>query len=315
MKFEPAIHTKEYLFSHVEELLSLLAVSPDIVDSHLCNDVEFLSFVHNKTTGDTVAHELARRQPQWHKSISAENHDILKLADVYGVTVAHRLSIYSTCWHESEAFKNTDILKLSNERGWPVAYSFIQNQKLTTHHYPLFKKPIATLVVDGILLAETIAEHHGSTPGLDLISMIMNLITQGAAYKHSVPLDLHAGHTLIVKMQEVMSDCVDPLIGLKQLQAFYSTCEHNKRKISAMSLQETFGGWEQITIDAETMLRRYLDTHPELFETEPWTDVFCEPADDLFSRIKSERIIVQSLNGIENAMGEPNLNFAENSCY
>jgi len=64
--------------------------------------------------GETVAHELACRNPQW----NTDNFEILSLADSNGNTVAHKLA--QNCSNNHWTTKDPKVLSLKNKEGVTV---------------------------------------------------------------------------------------------------------------------------------------------------------------------------------------------------
>jgi hypothetical protein len=124
----------------------------------------------------------------------------------------------------------------------------------------------------------------------------MKLITQGAAYKQSEPLNTKIGNSLIIQVKELVNDCVEPMVCLKQLQGLYATCAHNMQKIEKLGQQNQFDEWQQILNEAESMLRDHIGKHPILLDIEHSIDIFCEPADDVLKKIIAERVLTQELS-------------------
>jgi hypothetical protein len=239
--------------------------------------------------GTSVAHTLAHLQPQWLRSEEAQNFEILRLATKQGLTVAHSL-VFQTDWLNSEAVQNFEVLQLTSNHGLTVAFWLAKNQPNSIHLESLFHKKILCVEYEGQILAEFISQKYGKTQGLDTATMAMKLIEQGAAYKHSTPMAIKVGETLIKQSKLVLDDGYEPIIGLKQLQALYSTCAHNVTKILSSEEQKSLSKWNDILGKAENLLRQHLNTHPELFSIPHTVDKFCEPGDELLKKIASERV-------------------------
>jgi hypothetical protein len=276
-----------------EWLLSDASKSPDILRL-ACND------------GLTVAHRLARYQPEWLLSEASNSPEILRLACSVGLTVAHYLAQYQPDWLLSEASQSSDILQLASVFKVNVANVLVCYQSESINHQPLMQKQILTLEdFDGCLLAEDFTEKFGDTHGLDTSIMAMKLIEQGAAYKHSKPMALKVGDTLLNQCKALIEDNIDAKISFKQLMATYSTFHHNVSKIISTDQHETLEQWQDILHKSENMIRQHLNAHPELYDIEHTVDNFCEPADIFLKKLQSERHLSAIQYSINTADIEP----------
>jgi hypothetical protein len=238
--------------------------------------------------GNSVAHWLATFQSGWIDSEGAHNFDILMLANDDGKTVAHALALSESEWISSEAAKSLDILKLADVYGETVARYLVDNNKQSIHHQPIMQKQILTLQNEGKMLAEFITEKYKSD-GMDVSVMAMKLISQGAAYKHSKPIAITIGESLLKQSKALTMDNLEPVISFKQLQAAYSTFAHNVAKIISTQEQESLQEWQGLLLQSENMIRQHLNENPELYDIEYTVDIFCEPGDDLLKKLQSER--------------------------
>jgi hypothetical protein len=294
MKFDPAIHTKEFLLNNLSLLGVLGEISEEFAKSALCEDYELLSSIPPTAFPDRcispLAGLLARYQGSWLQSVAANNFDILKLQDSEGWTVAHLLASYHADWIHSEAAKTIAILKLKNIDGRSVAYELIHRASCVSHA-PLFTKEILTLVWNNKLLAESIAEKQAQSHGLTVATMAVKLISQGAAYKHSRIMTIADGQTILNEAKQLIEDCLEPEVALKHAQALYSTCFHNVEKIKLLPSQKGLDKWQAILNKAEAIMRDVIQKHPSLEYSTTKIDIFCEPSADLVSRLKAETIL------------------------
>jgi hypothetical protein len=181
-----------------------------------------------------------------------------------------------------------DILKLADVYGETVARYLVDNNKQSIHHQPIMQKQILTLQNEGKMLAEFITEKYKSD-GMDVSVMAMKLISQGAAYKHSKPIAITIGESLLKQSKALTMDNLEPVISFKQLQAAYSTFAHNVAKIISTQEQESLQEWQGLLLQSENMIRQHLNENPELYDIEYTVDIFCEPGDDLLKKLQSER--------------------------
>jgi hypothetical protein len=325
MKFDPVIHTKEFIASNVEVAFELAISSAEFVKSDLANDLDVLKL--SDEFGQTVAHKLAENQSElWINSVASKSFEILKWVTHSGWSVAHWLAIKQPKWVHSEAAQHEEILRLSSETGQSVAHMLAQNQpewikssaaknpeilalnsdygsvakylveksKACIHHEPLMRKQILTLECKGHLLAERIAEKYGSE-GFGVPFIAMKLINQGAAYKHSEPFEYEIGEAILSQCKILMADNVDNLVNLKQLQALYSTIFHNVSKMLVTQTKNSLEIWQGLLWQSESLIRQHLKTNTHLFDVEHTVDIFCEPADSLMRKLKSERVLISDL--------------------
>jgi hypothetical protein len=320
MIFDPAVHTKEFLLSNADFAVNLARESRVFSVSNLAQDLDVLK-IQSVDFGFTVAHRLAEYQSSWLSTEAAKNHYVLRLENGVGWTVAHTLASHQPDWLKSDASKDFDVLRLTNVNGWAVAHALavyqpswpknsaimedfnllrlqddegfsvahllVSNHPENLHNEKFFHKKVLSLECKGQLLAEFISERYNHSNGLDITTMAMKLIAQGAAYKHSKPIGQEIGEQLITQIRSLLSETIDPLISFKQLQALYSTLAH--AVVQNNDLKDA-----QAT--AEAMLRQHVDTHSELFDIPHTVDMFCEPGDDLLRKIMAERTLTSTLS-------------------
>jgi hypothetical protein len=327
--FNADIHTKELLMRNQQLAFSLAGNSPEFAQSPLSEDLEILSLtdddgrtlaseiaIHQPTWmlseaakshevlritnkfGSTVAHCLAECQPDWVHSAAAKSHDILTIANPSGWTVAHTLALCNPAWLSSEAAKKYDVLLLATQSQRLVAIVIAMHQPESINHEPLLNKNMMTLQHNGQLLAEHLVKHAKNNKSKTPSDIIMTLISQGAAYKQSSNLENTVGLEIIQKSKNLVEDGGSALIGLKQLLALYSTLSHQVSNISSAEIKHHLTEWQNFQSISEEMLRQHLTAHPELFDIEHTTDIFCEPGDDLLRRIMAEQTINTTLSDV-----------------
>jgi hypothetical protein len=387
MKFDPAIHTKEYLLENTDVLMQLGKSSEDFAKSALCEDFELLNtklpltfdtpFAHilaeyqtewlksNAVTNidvlkidhynlNTVAHILAQSQPTWLQSAEASNIEVLRLSNQFGTTVAHEFARFNSTWYQTNEAKNYDLLRLRDNQGRTVAHELamfrsqwlfseeakqhsllslcddngftvaqllVENPQCINHE-PLYHKAIATIQYKDTLLAELMVEKHGKVDCSDRIKMITNLISQGAAYKHTKAMDPVFGAKVLKEFTVLCGDECDPLIRFKQLQGLYSTFFDNVLKSRANADQTShqyalaiLPVWQELLNKAEDMIRQHLNSHPELLDIDHTIDIFCEPGDDLLKRLMSERILKVDLSQIQDSINSTEIEPIKQSIY
>jgi hypothetical protein len=314
LRFEPFIHTKEFLFKNPEVALTLSVHYTAFSRSELVKDLEVLSL--SGKAGYTVAHVLAEHQPEWLQSAehqpdwlmsdASKSPEILRLAIDGDHTIAHWLARYQSEWLQSEAATSPEVLRLADKYGRTVAYEILIHQSESVYHQPLMQKQILTLDCFGYMLAEKFTEKYGDTHGLDTSTMAMKLIEQGAAYKHSNPIALDVGDSLLNQCKALIEDNLDAQISLNQLMALHSTFYHNVSKIISAEQQDSLQQWQQLIVKSEVMIRQHLNAYPELYDVEHTVDIFCEPADDLLKRLRSERILNSNLGALNDVNSDKN---------
>lgn len=124
MRFEPEVHTKEFLKANFNILAEIIKNCSEFCESPLVEDLDFLMTVTG-TSGDTVAHLLAKHRIEWLNSSASKNIEVLRLDDAggwnTGWTVAHELATQKE-WLKSEASQNKEILMLADKSGVTVAH-------------------------------------------------------------------------------------------------------------------------------------------------------------------------------------------------
>ena len=271
---------------------------PEWAKSEAAQNFEVIKL--NTKNGKTVAHWLAKMQPEWCESKAAQSLDILMMASSDGITVAHWLAQHQDSWLYSEAVKKQEIMSMNSSYG-SVARFLVLKNKNCINHEPLMQKQILTLEHDDKLIAQEISSMY-FLKGFDLPVMAMKLISQGAAYKHSLIIELAAGEEILNQCKLLLDDNLDPLISFKQLQGLYSTFSYNVTKIISNDEQEQRLEWQGLLLQSENLNRQHLDKHPELLDIDHTIDIFCEPGDDLLKRLMTERILKDDLSQIQDSI-------------
>lgn len=352
MRFDPVIHTKDFLLSHSSQALKFAKEDADFAKSPLASDVSVLHIKdkngqplahclaqsHSEwlqsdalkdkaimqisdSAGITLAHRLARHQPEWANSALAQDKTILQLSDSNGWSVAHTLAFNQPEWAKSDAANDKNILQMKNSSGWTVAHQLATSQPvwiasvaantkeilLLMNKYGwsvahemikhqacqandlLFSKDILTLKYENKLLAEDFVERHIQCPGVSLDGMVMKLITQGAAYRHSRPIPIAVGKSLLAQAQALIEDCLEPQMAFKYAQALYSTVFHAVEITKLKLEQDQVEPWQDLLQNSEQIVIDNLRATPSFWEVEHFVDIFCEPAGVLIDRLKSEQ--------------------------
>jgi hypothetical protein len=250
--------------------------------------------------GRSVAHNLARYQPEWILSDAAKNYDILNLANQDGWTVAHSLAYYQKNWSQNDASSDFEILKIINKSGWSVAHAFVVHQK-NCADFPAFSDKRVLTIDDGdSLVAECVIrkdEKYADNLVLNVTSMALKLISQGAAYKHSEILPVSVGESLLDQANNLIEDSTDALISLKYGLALYSTIFHCVEKNKNLAAHDLFQAldqpWQNILAKTEVNITKIFEDNPNLWNVEHTVDFLCEPADNLIRRLEAANTLGQ----------------------
>jgi hypothetical protein len=266
MQFDPSIHTKTFLLSN-----------PD------------------------VAFELTEKSSEFAGSGFLDDFEILQISNNHGFTVAHKLAELEKFILSSKAANDLSVLKLQDNTGWSVAHSIVERYFDFDKIENIFHKEVLSLVYDGWTLAEYISDIYDDAMNLDVPTMAIKLIGQGAAYKHSKPIDVETGNILVQNFDTILEES-DPLIRLKQIQAFYSTCIHNLAQMMSTPDRISIDKWKEVVSNAEIMFHQHLNANPELLDIEHSVDFYCEPGDDFLKKRKAELIFKENLEGLQNSL-------------
>jgi hypothetical protein len=290
-------------------------------------------------SGMTTAHRLAKNNSKWLHTDAAKDYAILKLEDSSGITVAHTLAQHQKEWLNSDAVRDFEILSLGPVNGYKVAHMLAVNQpewilsdevkdfrvltlegmtKATVSQYLTSNKLILNmehLLNKQVLsiedwLSVSNAEYivrEADEGKINTVTMIMKMISQGAAYKHSKELVPSVGESVLDETQELMDECDDPSVNLKYALAAYSTCKHSlSREIAcqnALGVKEKnrLDIWEANSVRGEKLIKDLLSKYPHLEDVDHEADINCEPGDELIKRIQSQKTFSDlGLEGNEN---------------
>lgn len=254
MVFNTEIHTKEYLLKNVTDAFSLAYTSKEFSNSDLVKD-----------------------------------RDILKIRNSENLSIAHVLASFERLDLSSEIATSLEILKMQDHTGWSVAHSIVEASDEFLVVDNVFNKDVLACEYDGWILAEYICDIYGGFYNLELPDIAIKMIRQGAAYKHSTLIGIEDGLNLISKFEEIKNE-LNPEVTLKQIQAFYSTCVHNKAKLDDSSEPEVINFWNETTLDAQEALAIYYSHYPQFLEMENVVNFGCEPADDFLKKIQNEKV-------------------------
>jgi hypothetical protein len=332
MRFNPKIHTKEYLLLNNYELSELCESSVAFAKSNLAFDNDILKKVVEFKSGKTAAHLLAIYQPDWDVNrLKAELYEVFKLTETSSMSVAHWLSLKKNhFWIASDANQDPDILRLTNAHGVSVALSMARNnpqwmdteaskniellsmqshlQKSVAHgildhdnsifHEPLMHKRILTLTCDGKLLAESFVEKHKKMHGIDTTTIAMKLISQGAAYKHSKLLQTKTAEEIINLTAELISECTEPAVSLKYSIALYSTINHAVEMVAKTSLSRGIGKLQNLLNTTEKLITDLLIANPSLEHLPINADIYCEAGEAFVKRC----LTIQNLDSLNDSL-------------
>ncbi len=253
MQFDPAIHTKSFLLENHQATFELAMRSFDFAKSNLADDIE-----------------------------------ILRLRDSDGLTVAHTLARFHLNWVNSDAASNIEILGLTNDSGWTVAHELLDRKSCLSIE-PIFTKQILTISFDGKIIAEKIVNKYSGSVSLDV--MAMKLISQGAAYIHSLPMNSAIAYKVLNQTKKLVEDCFNQEVNLKITKALYSTFFHNIERLKSNNVPSTSDTWPSLLSTAEQMIKKVLLENPALYDADIQPDFYCEPAQEVINRLKSERVL------------------------
>lgn len=274
MEFNQTIHTKKFLLENLNTLSSLCLNSSGFALSALAQDDELLRIILNNF-GDTVAHTLAANQREWLSTGKASNLEILQLRNNLDHTVAH------------QAVNHPECLKLDA----------IFSKPILTIHLKEYLEETNELIVDEIL-AERIAKKYCMSHGFDESVMILKLIEQGAAYKHSKPLSIEIGNKVMARVGELLAEIIEPSIKLKVCLALYSTGHHALLRCKESPTKGSLADWMRFLEQSEQVIHQQISMNQNLLDEEYVADFFCQHGDDLWKKLQSQKNFM-SLSDIE----------------
>jgi hypothetical protein len=127
MKFNPDLHTLEFLINNEDVLLELcfhcdeFALSSVAGNHRLLNEIiysedasDFGYELENGAEWTRVAHLLARNK-SWINNPASEDVAVLSLRDDFGNTVAHELAEHNALWYQKRAAKNLEVLSWTDD--------------------------------------------------------------------------------------------------------------------------------------------------------------------------------------------------------
>lgn len=336
MRFNPRIHTKEFLLQNNDELSKLCESSAAFAKSNLAFDKDILKTIVESKSGKTTAHLLAIHQPEWDVSKLKSALEIFKLQESSLMSVAHWLSLKKNpYWTTFDANQDPDILQITNEHGVCVALSVARNipqwmdteasknielLSIQPHHHKsvalglldhdrsfyheiLRHKRILTLTCDGKLFAESFVEKHKQMHGVDTASIAMMLISQGAAYKHSKLLQTKTGEEIIHLTSELISESTEPAVSLKYAIAVYSTINHAIEMVAKTSQSRGLGKWQNLLNTTGTLITELFIANPCLEQLPISADIYCEAGEAFVKRFLS----IRNFENLNNSKSNLNL--------
>lgn len=287
----------DYSVAHV-----LAVYQPCWLSTKECEDFEVLSLADED--GVTVAHNLAKHQKDWINNASSKKIEVLKIKDILDKLVVSILAGCNPEWIYTETAKDIEVLKMGGD--WSVANTLIDHNQHASSHEALFHKEILTLSRDNKLLAERMVEKFGATTGLTISDIALRLVSQGAAYKNSIPMSVSVGKDIYNRGMELITDSLEPVIALKHAQALYSTCYYAAKQASTSGAGQE---WMEILALTENEIIRLLAESPEL-ERNIKTDILCEPSTIFINHFLSNKNIqgcLSSLGELESSQQTPQI--------
>lgn len=320
MIYDPSSHTLEFLIENPEVALELAQKSEEFATSALASN-RILLAVNDESNrsvaqvlglssrrwaqseiakdfevlkmrglfGATVAHGLAAYNPDWINSAAASSKEILELRDNSGDTVAHSFAYFNPDFLNKIAANDTSLLLLKNKAGDSVAFTIINRFDFNIDHECFFKKEILTIEHEDKMLAELIFDIYSAKHKVKTSELIVKLIEQGAAYKHSAVLGISTGKSILKNTKILIDDCPNKEISLRYALALYSTCFHAHRKCVDENDEKYQERWQEYLARSEDFVRELLNEYEYLYETNISQDFNCEPGSDLLAKIKSEK--------------------------
>lgn len=276
--------------------------------------------------GQSTAHRLAKNNNKWMNTDAAENYDVLKIEDNSGITVAHTFAQYQKEWMESKAANDINILSLGRDRFYKVAhYLAVHNQGwiltnaaknydvlmivgmdgatvsryltsnrlILSQDHLLNKKILCVADQMEVSNAEYIVRESDSK--IDYDEMIMILIKQGAAYKHSRCLDPAVGQSIFEQTNDLIESCAESKLKVKYLLALFSTCHYSHlKRLEVESPSKDFKNHNEIWLNLKKtsgeIIEKIFDAEPLLFDIEDFSDINCEPGVDFVHKIKAKKL-------------------------
>lgn len=249
----------------------------------------------------SVAHMLATHQLSWLSTEAARSKLILNLSDKNGTSVAHtaietyisKLSDpknnfelkYAEDWFLNNVINDVDLLKLQTNSGLPLAYRLIKEEFFLK--FPvLLSKDILCLSrwKSSKILAEVLIDEHSTKHGFTFENVVVDLIKQGAAYRHSSAPDYSVFSNIFEKVKILIDDSLNVLVAFKYAQALYSSVYHASQLVDSSRTHD----WQQLLGRCEVILRDFLNNEVVASSNEETTEYHCEPSHKLICKIKAE---------------------------
>jgi hypothetical protein len=249
-----------------------------------------------------VAHVLAMHQPIWVTTSAAKDEQsVLQLRNDSGETVAHVLAKHQPEWANEKASKKLHILKMTDRRGISVAENLLEHHRCLENS-ALFHKEILTIRLKSNFgpwyIADKIVDYYGVSDGMDVAHIALKLIEQGAAYRQSRIMNALLCNDIIERATHLIQDCPEPQIALQYAIALYATMYHNIELFRGLPItnksSESFiapADIEHSLAIAEQGVMKLFDTYAQLLDATVTIDIFCETAEALILRIKSQKYL------------------------
>jgi hypothetical protein len=218
----------------------------------------------------------------------------LSLGPVNGFKVAHMLAVNQPEWILSEAVKDFRVLTLEGMTKATVSRYLTSNKLILNTEHLLSKQILSIEDWSSISNAEYIVRESDEGK-INSVTMIMKMISQGAAYKHSTELAPSVGELVLDATKELMDECEDPSVNLKYALAVYSTCKHSlsreitSQKSLGVNDKNRLDIWEANSVRGEKLIKDLLSKFPYLEDVDHIPDINCEPGDELIKRIQSQK--------------------------
>jgi hypothetical protein len=285
----------------------LAEFQPEWSTSSDAQDLDILLWEDN--WGQTVAHKLAGKQRNWLSTSAAQNVMLLTKTDHEDDSVAHMLAEFQSDWVKSDAVNSHAILMMKNKWDKSVAHILAKYQQEWVHSTQANDKNILCITDEGKTLAEVIAGKYASSKGLTIEVMALKLISQGAAYRSSTPVNPVILTNIFNQTKILIEDCSEPAVSLKYSLALFSTVYHcTKNYDSSKTLMKLVSEKEGILNACELLISNIVGAHPELVNVEHTVDIFCEPGNDALKRALSAiTFMTSAVNSTPEMDNEPKL--------
>lgn len=193
--------------------------------------------------GYTVAHQLSN-QKLWILSDTASRKEILKIRSDNNTCVAALIAKKHPEWMKTSSAHDLEILALSCNKGISVAHALTEHKECLEHE-PLFNKKILSIfryegtdIPRKVFVPELIVRNHSEELGLTHSEMALKLISMGVAYQNSKPTSTEDLKKINENCLSLIDECPDLEICFKYAIAYYSTLVH---------ISETFNSYNLIS--------------------------------------------------------------------